>query len=151
MARLPLPLPGPRRRVGPPLILRGGAPRFRIRARTAIILDRGGGRRPGKRQTTRGGLDDPFFDRGAEVLRHRAAEYLIYPLKSTAAFERFEDTFAVAKLPASARLFLVSALDLCRRGDRFLVRHLWRVERDLYVVAVGKFFHNGLDVKLAAA
>ena len=82
------------------------------------------------------GFDNAFFDRGTEVRGNASPEDLVNPFESAASFKRFEDTFAIAELSASARLFLVSALnfDLLRNG--FLIRNFRRVKRYFDVIAV---------------
>ena len=99
--------------------------------------------------TAGGCLDNAFLDRRAEILRHCTAKDLIHPLKSGPALQRFKNDLAIAKLSAAARLFLVPALDLDLLGDGFLVRYLWRVQRYLDVIAVGKFFDDSLNMKLS--
>src|SRR5688500_9935754 len=80
------------------------------------------------------GLDDAFFDRRAEILRHGTAKDLINPLKTSTPIEGFKYYLAIAKLPAAARLFLVPTLDLGGLRYRFLVRYLWRMQCDLDVI-----------------
>ena len=82
------------------------------------------------------GFDNSFFDRRTEILRNRAAEDFVDPFKSAAAFERLEDTFAIAELPASAGLFLMAALNFDLLRDRFLVRNFRRMKRDLDVISI---------------
>src|SRR5690348_9904909 len=69
-------------------------------------------------------FDNSFLDCRPEVLRDRTAEDLIDPFETRSAIERLEDAFAIPELTASARLFLVPALDLDLLRDRFLVRNL---------------------------
>src|SRR5258708_28470308 len=76
-------------------------------------------------------LDDSFLDGGPEILRHRAAKDLVHPFETSAAIERFEDAFAITELSAPTGLFLVAALHLDLLSDRFLVRHLRRMQGDL--------------------
>src|SRR5687768_2989478 len=94
-------------------------------------------------------FDDAFFDRRAEVLRYRAAEDLVDPLKSAAAFKRLKYDLAITKLASSAGLFLMTALNFRRCGDRFFIGNLRRMKRDLNVITVRELFHDGLDMKLA--
>src|SRR5205085_5364576 len=82
------------------------------------------------------GLDDALLNRGAELLRHCAAENLVLELEAAAARQRLEDDLAVAELPAPARLFLVPPLHLRARRDRLLVRHFRRMQSDLDVKTV---------------
>ena len=49
-----------------------------------------------------GGFDNALLDGWTEVLRYRAAEYFVDPFETSAALERLKNTFAVAKLTASA-------------------------------------------------
>src|SRR5690606_18549460 len=83
-----------------------------------------------------GGLENPFFDRGPEVLRNGAAKDLVDPFKSGPAVERFKDHLAVPELAAAARLFLVPPLNLGRLRDGLFIRDLRRMQCDLNVIAV---------------
>ena len=95
------------------------------------------------------GLDDAFFDGGAEILRNGTAKDLVHPFESGAACKWLENDFAIAKLPASAGLFLVPSLDLDLLSDRFFVGNLWRMQRDLDVIALFQFLYDGFDMELA--
>ena len=101
--------------------------------------------------TTGSGFDDAFFDGGAKILRNRTAEDLVDPFETGTAFERLKYAFAIAKLSASARLFLMSALnfDLCRDG--LFIRNLRRMERDFDVVPLFEFLDDRLNMKLPTA
>src|SRR5688572_4067288 len=96
-------------------------------------------------------LDDPFFHGRSEVLRDRTAEDLVYPFETGSAIEWFKDALAIPELPASAGLLLVPALYLDLLGDRFLVRHLGRMQRDLDVISIVQFRDDRFNVKLARA
>ncbi len=59
-------------------------------------------------------------------------------------------TLAIAKLAASAGLFLMTALNLDLLRDRFLIRNFRRMKRDLDVITVcSSFFDDRFDMKLA--
>src|SRR5687768_5467333 len=88
--------------------------------------------------TTCGCPDDPLFDRGAEILRNGAAEDLVYPLETCAAFQRLKDAFAITELPAPTGLLFMPALNFDLLCDGFLIRHLRRMQRHLNVVPIGE-------------
>src|SRR5262245_10466541 len=69
------------------------------------------------------GILDSLFDRGTPLLRNRAAEDLVFKLRSAAARERLENAFAVAELSATTRLFLMAPLHLHTIFDRFAIGH----------------------------
>ena len=74
------------------------------------------------------GFYNSFLDRRTILLRHRAAENLVFENKSFAARQRFKDAFAIAKLAPAAGLFFVPALHFGALRDRFLVRNLRRMQ-----------------------
>ena len=77
------------------------------------------------------GFDDAFLDCRAKLLRHGAAEDLVLENKTAAARQRLENNFAIAKLPAAAGLFLVTALHFGALRNRFLVGNLGRMQQSL--------------------
>src|SRR5262245_32897081 len=77
-----------------------------------------------------GGVFDSLLDRRAIVLRDRTAEDFVDELEPAAARQRFEDAFAIAELAAAAGLFLVTALHLDPRLNRFAIGHLRLMQLD---------------------
>src|SRR5437016_5898792 len=97
----------------------------------------------------RGGFDDSFFNRRTILLRHGATENLIFENESFAAWQRFKDDFAIAKLSATAGLFLVTALHLSALRDRFFVGNFRRMQHHFDAVALLQFLDDSFDVDLA--
>ncbi len=62
--------------------------------------------------------------------------------------KRFKDNLAIAKLSATAGLFLVTALNLGALRNGFLVRNLRRMQRHFDAVTLLQFLDDRFDVKL---
>src|SRR5581483_9397770 len=79
-------------------------------------------------RAVRSRLDDSFFDRRSKLLRHSATEDFVFKFKATAARQRFENHFAIAKLSAAAGLLLMTALHFGALRDRLFVRNFGRMQ-----------------------
>src|SRR6266481_2177984 len=76
-----------------------------------------------------------LFHCGNVVLWDGAAEDVVDELESTAASQRFHFDFAIAKLPVSAALFLVTSVRVGSAANRFPVRNFRRFQHYFGVVA----------------
>ena len=96
-------------------------------------------------------LLNSLLDGGNEVARDGSAEDIVDELKAGAALERLDANLAVAELAVASGLFFVAAMRVGASPDGFAIRNLWRLERDLGMVAAAKFGDDGFDVRLACA
>ena len=114
-----------------------------------------GGAEIGHRETgeiaARGGFADAAFDGGNPVVRNRAAENVVNELNALVAFGGLELDAAHTELAVPAGLFLVLAFGVCLAADGFTIGNLWRLEREIDVVALLKLGHNNLNVLLAVS
>jgi len=90
-------------------------------------------------------------DRRPELLRHRATKDLVFENKTTTARHWLKHTLAIAKLPTTARLFLMPSLNLGALRDRFFVRNLRRMQRNFNAVTFLQLLDHRLDVQLSRA
>ena len=81
------------------------------------------------------------FSMADGTLRHRAAEDLIFENEPTPRAS-LENDIAVAKLTATASLFLVTALYLGTRRDGLLVRNLGWMQHYFHAVALLQLVDN---------
>ena len=80
-----------------------------------------------------------------------AAEDFVDELEVSAVGQRFHLDLAIAELTVSARLLLVATLHVGLAANGLAIRHLWRLQDDLGVVAVLQLRNHDFDVLLAGS
>src|SRR6185503_8872008 len=96
-------------------------------------------------------LDNSFLDCRSKLLRHRATEDLVFKNKPATTRQRLKHTLAIAKLSATASLFLVSTLDLRALRDCLFVRNFRRMKSYFHAVTLLQLLDNRFDVQLSRA
>src|SRR4030095_17186774 len=76
------------------------------------------------------GILDALSHGRHELPWNRAPEDVVLELEIAAARKRFDPDLAVAELPVATGLFLMTAVRLGRRRDRFAGRDPWRGQGD---------------------
>src|SRR5947207_11265690 len=95
------------------------------------------------------GFDDALFNRGTILLRHRATKNLVFKNEALTARQRLKDALAIAKLPASSGLLLVTPLHLRSLSNSFLVGNFGRMQHHFNAVTLLEFLHHSFHVDLA--
>src|ERR1019366_7112106 len=83
--------------------------------------------------------------------RDRTAENLVSELEAGAAPERLHLDPAVAELPVTAGLLLVASLNVRLAANRFPVRDLRRLQRDIHAIALFQAADYDFHMLLSAA